>query len=213
MKRGLSAAASLASLGLLAAIGLFVSNLTGCYWLASYQDLTSAVNEGGLTDADPNELDAGSDAGADADADASADATVPSEAGPFCPADAGPYTYCMDFDGVDSCQVVLTPSSGGSITDASGSVWTLSASGDIEENGAAVPGGGGTSELIYVVATQLIWGRDASSGNWYSWNGTYWDGPSSEDPVSGSSGCGGDGDGGGGGRGSSSKARAGPGYL
>jgi hypothetical protein len=91
---------------------------------------------------------------------------------------------------VDECQVVLTPSSGGSITDASGNVWTLTASGAIDENGAAVPGGDGTSAVTYVAATQLIWGQDASSGSWYSWNGSDWDGPASTDPVSGSCGCG-----------------------
>jgi hypothetical protein len=54
-----------------------------------------------------------------------------------------------------------------------------------------------------VAATQTIWGQDAASGNWYSWDGTYWDGPSGTDPTSGSSNCGGGdgGDGGGGGGG------------
>ena len=112
-----------------------------------------------------------------------------------------------------ACQTVLTPSSGGSITDADGNVWTLTASGEVDENGAAVPGGGGTSALTYVAATQTIWGQDAGSGGWYSWVGS-WDGPSGTDPRSGpicgsgsgsgGGGCGSSGSGSGGGSGSSS---------
>src|SRR6185437_2650711 len=33
----------------------------------------------------------------------------------------------------------------------------------------------GTSGLT--LASGTIWGRDASSGNWYAWSGTSWDGP------------------------------------
>jgi len=108
---------------------------------------------------------------------------------------------------VQSCQTLLTPSSSGSITDASGNVWTLSASGDVEENGAPVAGGGGTAALTYVDSTQTIWGQDAGSGQWYSWNGSTWVGPSGTDPTAGATlcgsngGCGGDGGGGGGGSG------------
>jgi cellulase (glycosyl hydrolase family 5) len=83
-------------------------------------------------------------------------------------------------------QIVLTPSSGGSITDASGNVWTLTASGDVEESGSPVPGGGGTAALTYVASTQTIWGQDASSGQWYSWSGSGWVGPTSTSPISGS---------------------------
>ncbi|HEY2748889.1 MAG TPA: cellulase family glycosylhydrolase [Polyangia bacterium] len=82
-----------------------------------------------------------------------------------------------------SCQVVLTTTSGGSITDAAGNVWSLSSSGTIMENGSAVAGGGGTAQLTYVAATQTIWGQDASSGNWYSWSGGNWVGPSSTSPI------------------------------
>lgn len=83
-------------------------------------------------------------------------------------------------------QKVLTPSSGGSITDSSGNVWTLTASGSVFENGSAVPGGGTTSQLTYVSATNTIWGQDAGSGQWYSWNGSIWVGPSAGTPITGS---------------------------
>jgi len=82
---------------------------------------------------------------------------------------------------IQSCQVVLTPTSGGSITDASGNVWTLSASGAVMENGSAVAGGGGTAQLTDAGST--IWGQDASSGNWYAWNGGGWSGPSPTSPI------------------------------
>jgi hypothetical protein len=78
---------------------------------------------------------------------------------------------CGDCD----CQIVLTTTSGGSIKDDSANVWTLTSSGQIVENGAAVPGGGGTSGLTF--ASSTIWGRDASSGNWYAWTGSTWNGP------------------------------------
>jgi hypothetical protein len=83
-----------------------------------------------------------------------------------------------------AAQTVLTPTSGGSITDASGNVWTLTAEDDIDENGTAAPGGAGTSALTYVASTQTIWGQDATSGGWYSWNGSNWIGPAATSPVS-----------------------------
>ncbi len=68
--------------------------LAGCYWLASYQDLTSAWGE------------AGSDGGP-LPGDGGLDAEIEAEAGPFCPEDAGPLVYCMDFDGVDAASLNL----------------------------------------------------------------------------------------------------------
>jgi hypothetical protein len=79
--------------------------------------------------------------------------------------------------------VVLTRTSGGSITDASGNVWTLSAAGEVRDNGSAVPGGAGTAQLTYVASTQTIWGQDASSGGWYAWTGSNWNGPSATSPL------------------------------
>jgi hypothetical protein len=64
---------------------------SSCYWLAQYDDLSSKFGD---------------------DAGTNADAQSPLEAGPiadsgvvaqsFCPPDAGPLTYCMEFDGVDA---------------------------------------------------------------------------------------------------------------
>ena len=78
--------------GALAASGAV--SMAGCYWLASYQDLTS-----GLGDAA-----AGGDVG---NAGEAGDAGPEAEAGPFCPVDAGPLVYCMDFDGIDAASLNL----------------------------------------------------------------------------------------------------------
>jgi hypothetical protein len=108
---------------------------------------------------------------------------------------------CGDCD----CQIVLTTTSGGSIKDDSNNVWTLTSSGQIDENGNAVPGGSGTSGLTF--ASDTIWGRDSSSGSWYAWTGSTWNGPGAN-PVGASvcsqaqaQTCGGGGGGGGSGSG------------
>ncbi len=79
--------------------------------------------------------------------------------------------------------VVLTPASGGSITDASGNTWTLTSAGDVDENGNAVAGGGGTAALTYVASTKTIWGEDATSLKWYSWSNGAWVGPAATSPL------------------------------
>jgi hypothetical protein len=80
-----------------AATGLVAATLGGCYWLASYQDLTSGLGTTPSDAADDPVLDADMDAGR-----VEADVQTVAEASAFCPADAGPYVYCMDFDGVDA---------------------------------------------------------------------------------------------------------------
>jgi hypothetical protein len=67
----------------LCASGLLLSS---CYWLAQYGDLAADYGDAGLADA-PSIADAGPR---------------------FCPADAGPLAYCMDFDGVDARALGLT---------------------------------------------------------------------------------------------------------
>ncbi len=75
---------------------------SGCYWLTSYQDLTSGpADSEAPVDAAPIDQDAPLlDGGATADGPME----EPTEAspGPFCPPDAGPLVYCMDFDGLDA---------------------------------------------------------------------------------------------------------------
>ena len=81
MKGHLLAGASVCSLA---------ATLTGCYWLASYEDLTSG---NGVST---------SDGGPMPDATANANVDGGAGAGPFCPPDAGPLVYCMDFDTADA---------------------------------------------------------------------------------------------------------------
>jgi len=73
--------------------------LVGCYWLVSTGDLTSGGPDGG-NDVAPQEA-GGDSVGPMVDAEGGADT------GPFCPVDAGPYTYCMDFDGIDAATLNL----------------------------------------------------------------------------------------------------------
>jgi hypothetical protein len=73
------------------------ATLGGCYWLASYADLTSGLAEAG-TDAD---IQVSEDAGVAVEAGA-APADGSGASGSFCPTDAGSLSYCMDFDGIDA---------------------------------------------------------------------------------------------------------------
>jgi len=75
----------------------------------------------------------------------------------------------------------ITPGSG-SITDIHGNVWTIDSSGNVLENGAAVPGGSGTGALTYVPQTDTIYAQDQGSGNWFFWNGSTWVGPGAAPP-------------------------------
>ena len=70
-------------------------------------------------------------------------------------------------------QLVLTPGSG-SFRDNAGNTWSLTAAGVIMENGRPTPGGSGTSALTYVSSTNTIYGQDAQSKSWYSWDGSSW---------------------------------------
>jgi hypothetical protein len=71
--------------------------------------------------------------------------------------------------------IVLTPTSGGSIVDAAGDVWTLTATGDVDKNGASVPGGGGIAALTYFNNTIL--GKDATNSHWYTYSNGILKGP------------------------------------
>jgi hypothetical protein len=62
----------------------------------------------------------------------------------------------------------LTPSSGGSLKDAVGNLWTLTPGGAVDQNGAPVAGGSGTSALA--ISNDQIYGQDANSGNWFTYS-------------------------------------------
>nr|WP_294516045.1 cellulase family glycosylhydrolase [uncultured Rhodopila sp.] len=75
--------------------------------------------------------------------------------------------------GAARAQTVITPGSG-SLTDAAGNVWLITAGGSIQENGQWTPGGGGTAALAIVNGT--VYGLDATGKGWFtlSGNSRYW---------------------------------------
>ena len=75
---------------------------------------------------------------------------------------------------------VITPTSGGSVTDGSGAVWTLTGTGDAVQNGTPVADGSHTTELTTVGG--VLWGQ-AESGRWSSYGNGYWTAQPSAPPV------------------------------
>jgi hypothetical protein len=75
----------------------------------------------------------------------------------------------------------LTPTSGGTLTDAVGNTWTLTSAGAVDENSTAVPGGSGTAALALV--SNVIYGQDATSKSWYTYSTTSQTWTSSAAPV------------------------------
>jgi hypothetical protein len=82
--------------------------------------------------------------------------------------------------GIAVAQTAITPGSG-TLTDAGGNVWLITASGSIQENGRWTPGGGGTAALT--VTNGTVYGLDSSGKGWFtlSGNGQWW--TASEPPV------------------------------
>jgi hypothetical protein len=76
---------------------------------------------------------------------------------------------------------MLTPTSGGSLVDAAGDVWTLTAAGDVNKNGASVPGGWGIAALTYFNNT--VWGKDATNSHWYTYSNGILKGPVAPPPT------------------------------
>ena len=77
-------------------------------------------------------------------------------------------------------QTTITPGQG-TITDAQGNVWQISADGSVEENGNWIPGGGGTAALT-ISTSGTAYGQDnghdgntVNSGGWFALSGgQYW---------------------------------------
>jgi hypothetical protein len=76
---------------------------------------------------------------------------------------------------------ILTPTSGGSIVDAAGNIWTLTATGDVDKNGASAHGGRGIAALTY--SNNTIWGKDATNSHWYFYSNGIWKGPGVAPPT------------------------------
>jgi hypothetical protein len=65
--------------------------------------------------------------------------------------------------------------------DAAGDVWTLTAAGDVNKNGASVPGGWGIAALTYFNNT--VWGKDATNSHWYTYSNGILKGPVAPPPT------------------------------
>ena len=103
--------------------------------------------------------------------------------------------------GTGSSGTTTTPSTDfitpgvGSFKDAAGNTYTIDAVDNADENGAAIPNGSGTAAMEYY--NSAVYGEDAGTSQWYTWNQTTWSAaaappsPSSGSSVSGSSGTGG----------------------
>ena len=66
---------------------------------------------------------------------------------------------------------LITPGSG-TFKDAAGNTYVVDSSNNADENGQPIPGGGGTSAMAYFNGT--VYGQDAGSGQWYTWNQAGW---------------------------------------
>jgi cellulase (glycosyl hydrolase family 5) len=75
----------------------------------------------------------------------------------------------------------ITTTSGGTLTDSAGNKWTLTSAGVINENGTAVPDGSGTSAVA--LASNVIYGQDATTKSWYAYSTTSKTWTSSAAPV------------------------------
>jgi hypothetical protein len=95
--------------------------------------------------------------------------------------------------GTSNSAVYITPGTG-SFEDAAGNTYTLTSADVAMENGAAIPNGSGTAEMAYY--NGAVYGEDASSSQWYTWNQTTWS--TAAAPPAASSGGGGTTTGGGG---------------
>jgi hypothetical protein len=77
---------------------------------------------------------------------------------------------------------IVTAGDGSSLTDPSGNVFSVDASGNAIENGRPIAGGSGTSALATV--NGQIEGQDAHSQQWFAWNGSVWTpGAAGPDPT------------------------------
>ncbi|WP_428488741.1 hypothetical protein [Rhodopila sp.] len=68
----------------------------------------------------------------------------------------------------------LTPTSGGTLSDAAGNKWTLTSADVVQKNGVAVPGGAGTA--AFAIVNNVLYGQDATTKAWYTYSiaSQYW---------------------------------------
>ena len=64
----------------------------------------------------------------------------------------------------------VTPTSGGTLSDAAANKWTLTSAGVVQENGAVVAGGAGTA--AFAIVNNVLYGQDAATKAWYTYSTT-----------------------------------------
>jgi hypothetical protein len=74
---------------------------------------------------------------------------------------------------------ILTPTSGGSITTATGNVYKLTSAGVVTKNNVVMTNNDGTplpptSLLSYIAANSLVYRQIAATLAWMAWNGGSW---------------------------------------
>lgn len=74
---------------------------------------------------------------------------------------------------------ILTPTSGGSITSATGNVYRLTSAGVMTKNNVAMTNNNGTalpptSLVSYIAAQSLVYRQIAATKAWMAWNGGSW---------------------------------------
>lgn len=78
----------------------------------------------------------------------------------------------------------IFPGDGHSFQDDTGNTYTLSADHHAVENGTNIPGGGGTGAMeLY---NHQVYGQDAASGSWYTWDQHIWSSSAAPPQLSGS---------------------------
>lgn len=60
----------------------------------------------------------------------------------------------------------------GTLADSHNNLYSIDQNGNAIENGKFMAGGGGTGELALV--NDQLYGQDANTGTWYTWNGSGW---------------------------------------
>jgi serralysin len=143
------------------------SNATGIAGMSGYQDHDGSVSLGGSSVSTTS----GSGTFASSSTDGSGSSGVSTGGGGSSGSGSSTNGSGSSGSTVSSTVASITPASG-SLTDAAGNVYTIDPSGIAMENGSPIAGGSGTGAMQYVNGT--VYGQDAASGLWYTWNQASW---------------------------------------
>lgn len=97
------------------------------------------------------------------------------------PAGTGSDTITVSLQAVGGNGAILITPGNGSFTDAQNNTYTIDTSDNALENNQPMNGGGGTGAMEYY--NGVVYAQDASSGTWYTWDGTQFQGPVTAPPA------------------------------